>query len=131
MDKRRVAAAAVLGARIGYGAALIFAPERVAGRWLGRAVTRDPTQVALRALGAREIALHAGALGGVLRGSPVRAWLAASVAGDVADIVSTAAGRSGLPKGAATATLAVGGGSALTTVLVGAALGAQRTRAEQ
>jgi hypothetical protein len=130
MDKRRGAAAAVLGIRIGYGAALIFAPERVAGRWLGRAATRAPTQVALRALGAREIALHAGALRGLLRGAPVRAWLAASVAGDVADILSTAAGRRELPDGAATATLAVGGGSALTTVLVAVALGAQRSAGE-
>jgi len=122
MPVSRALTASVLVLRIAYGAALVAAPARLTRRWLGPAVEHDPTKVALRALGAREILLHAGGLAATARGGAVRPWLAASVAGDLADIVSTAAGRRGLPDGAAPATLAVAGASALVSVAVGAAL---------
>ena len=121
MPVSRALTASVLVLRIAYGAALVAAPARLTRRWLGPAVEHDPTKVALRALGAREILLHAGGLAATARGGAVRPWLAASVAGDLADIVSTAAGRRGLPDGAAPATLAVAGASALVSVAVGAA----------
>ena len=122
MPASRLLAVSVLALRVAYGAALIAAPARLTRRWLGPAVDRDPTQVALRGLGAREVLLHAGGLAATVRGGAVRPWLAASIAGDVADIASTAAGRRGLPDGAATATLAVAGASALISVAVGAAV---------
>jgi hypothetical protein len=118
----RVLAASVLAARIAYGAALIAAPARLTRRWLGPAVEGDPAQVALRGLGAREVLLHAGGLAATLRGEPVRPWLAASVAGDLTDIAATAAGRRGLPDGAAPATLAVAGASALLSAAVAVAV---------
>ena len=108
----RSAAVAVLGARIAYGAVLVAAPQRVTGRWLGPAAATAPTQVALRALGAREVLLHAGALLALGRGASLRPWLAASAAGDLTDIAATTAARSGLPAGSAPATAAVAGGSA-------------------
>ena len=120
MPVSRALTASVLVLRIAYGAALVAAPARLTRRWLGPAVEHDPTKVALRALGAREILLHVGGLAATARGGAVRPWLAASVAGDLADIVSTAAGRRGLPDGAAPATLAVAGASALVSVAVGA-----------
>ena len=52
----------------------------------------------------------------------MRPWLAASVAGDLSDIAATVAGRRGLPDGAAPATLAVAGASAVISVAVGALL---------
>src|SRR3954462_11246271 len=104
MPADRTAALAVLALRVAYGAALIAAPERLARRWLGPDTARPPAQVALRALGMREVLLHAGGLAAALRGGDVRPWLAASVAGDLTDIASTVAGRSGLPDGAAPAT---------------------------
>ena len=113
---------AVLGLRVAYGAALIAAPERLALRWLGAAAGAPPTQVALRGLGAREIVVHGAAIAAALQGKPLRPFLAASAAGDLADIVATAAGRRGLPDGAAPATLAVAGGSALLTVALAAAV---------
>jgi hypothetical protein len=122
MPASRVLAASVLALRVAYGAALIAAPARLTRRWLGPAVEGDPTRVALRGLGAREVLLHAGGLVATLRGDAVRPWLAASVAGDASDIAATAAGRSGLPDGAAPATLAVAGTSALLSVAVGALL---------
>ena len=108
--------------RIAYGVALVAAPARLTRRWLGPAVGHDPAKVALRGLGAREVLLHAGGLAATLRGDAVRPWLAASVAGDLSDIVATAAGRRGLPDGAAPATLVVAGASALLSVAVGAVL---------
>ncbi len=115
MTGARRAAVAVLGLRIAYGAALAAAPERLARRWLGAASATAPTQVPLRGLGVREVALHAGALAVALRGAPLRPWLAVSLAGDLADVASTVTARRGLPGGAATATIAVGGGSAALT----------------
>jgi hypothetical protein len=121
MEIPRFAAGAVLTLRIAYGVALMAAPRRLAHRWLGPDAERAPTQVALRGLGAREVVLHTGALLALSRGASVRPWLAASAAGDLTDVVATAAGRHGLPPGSAPATLAVGGGSALVSLAVAVA----------
>lgn len=95
------------------------APAKVAGnRWLGAGAREAAAQVSLRGLGAREVGLHGLALAAFLRGAPVRPLLAASVAGDLTDIGSTAAARDGLPDGSAAATAAVAGGSALATAVL-------------
>ena len=121
MTPARSAAIAVLSLRIAYGAGLVAVPARLAGRWLGPSAGAAPTQVALRGLGAREILLHAGALAAALGDRPVRPWLAASIAGDLTDIGSTLAGRSGLPDGSPKATIVVAGASALLSAGVAAA----------
>lgn len=115
----KAAAIAVLGLRVAYGAALLAAPRKVTKSWLGPG--GDATTVALRALGAREVLLHGFAIGAVLREQPVAPWLLASIGGDVSDIASTFASRSGLPGGAAPKTAAVAGGSAALTAAVLAA----------
>lgn len=122
MSLDRVTVSAVLLLRVCYGVALLAAPRRVALRWLGEDVTRAPAQVALRALGTREVVLHSGALLAVRRDAALRPWLAASVAGDLTDVIATAAERRRLPAGSPLATLAVGGGSALISVLLAAAV---------
>jgi hypothetical protein len=117
------AAAAVLSLRVAYGAALLIAPDKVAGnRWLGPGARQPAATVALRGLGAREIALHSIALVELARGGPVRPYLAASFLGDLADIASTFISRDGLPSGSAAATAAVAGGSAALTAAVAAGL---------
>jgi hypothetical protein len=58
------------------------------------------------------------ALIAVRRDVPLRPWLAASAAGDLTDVIATAAGRRRLPPGSPLATLAVGGGSALVSLLL-------------
>jgi hypothetical protein len=117
---KRNLAAAVLSLRIVYGVALLAAPGRLARRWLGPDSARAPTQVPLRGLGAREVIVHAVALIVALRGGRLRWFFAASIAGDLADVVATVAGRDELPAGSATATVAVAGGSALLTAGVAA-----------
>ncbi len=124
MKPARFAAVAVLGARIAYGAALVAVPEPLTRRWLGPDARGAPVQVPLRALGAREIVLHVGALAAALGGRPVRPWLAGSIAGDLSDITATAIGRRGLPPGAVKATAIVAGASALLSAGVGAAVDA-------
>jgi hypothetical protein len=112
MPPVRLAAVAVLGLRAAYGAALLAVPGRVTRQWLGPPAARPPAVVAVRGLAAREIAVHVAAIVDALRGAPLRPWLALSIAGDVADIAATAAGRDGVPAKAPVKTLAVAGGSA-------------------
>jgi hypothetical protein len=122
MTGPRKGAIALLGLRIAYGAGLIAAPTRLGRRWLGPAANVAPTQVPLRALGAREIILHAGAIVAAVRGAPLRPWLVGSIAGDLTDLAATFAGRAELPRGSSTATLVVGGSSALLTAAAAAAV---------
>jgi hypothetical protein len=117
------AAAALLSFRIAYGLALLVVPGKVAGnRWLGSGARKPAATVALRGLGAREVAVHGIALATLARGGEVRPWLAASIAGDIADVGAAFASRDGLPDGSPAATAAVAGGSAALTVAVAAAL---------
>lgn len=122
MPRARQAAIAIAGLRIAYGLALLAAPARVTQSWLGSTAERGGGRVALRALGAREVAVHAGALAAVLTDAPVRPWLAASIAGDCADVASTFAAGSDLPDVSPLATLAVAGASAALTAGVAAGL---------
>ncbi len=122
MSHARQAAAAVAGLRIAYGAALLITPPNTTRRWLGAAGQRPGGgQVAIRALGAREVALHAGALAAALGGASILPWFAASIAGDRADIGSTFAAREALPEHSAAATAVVAGASAAMSAAVVAA----------
>jgi hypothetical protein len=122
MSRARQAAAGVAALRILYGAALAVAPARTTKSWLGADGERPGAQVAIRALGAREIVLHAGALAATLTGAPVRPWMLASIGGDCADIASTFAGGSALPDKAPVKTLVVAGASAALSAAVAAGL---------
>jgi hypothetical protein len=122
MEQARATTIAVLVLRVSYGLALIAAPRRLALGWLGEAASGAPVQVPLRGLGAREAILHVGALLALRRGTPLRPWLAASIAGDLTDVIATAAGRRRLPAGSPLATLAVGGGSAMVSLLLAGAV---------
>jgi hypothetical protein len=118
-------AAAVLTFRVAYGAALLIAPGKVAGnRWLGPGAYQPAATVALRGLGAREVAVHGIALALLARGEAVRPWLAASIAGDLADVGAAFISRDGLPANSPAATAAVAGGSAALTAAVAASLDA-------
>jgi hypothetical protein len=119
----RRAAAAILTFRVAYGVALLVAPGKVAGnRWLGPGARQPAASVALRGLGVREVAVHAIALARLAREEPIRPFLAASIAGDIADIGAAVISRQGLPDGSPAATAAVAGGSAALTAAVAASL---------
>jgi hypothetical protein len=118
----RQATLAVAGFRIAYGAALALAPARTTRAWLGGDGATPGGRVALRALGAREVVLHTGAVVAALDGGPVAPWLIGSIAGDVSDIAATFVSGDGLPDGAPVKTLAVAGASAALTAAVLAGL---------
>jgi hypothetical protein len=122
MSRIRQAAVGVAALRIAYGLALAAAPGRTTRSWLGPDGASPGGAVALRALGAREIAIHAGAVAAALSGAPVRPWLAASIGGDCFDVIATFGAGSGLPDGAAAKTLVVAGGSAALSAAVLVAL---------
>ena len=85
----------VAAGRIGFGVALIAAPERLTGSWLGRDAGRAGTRVVSRGLGARDVALGAGALG--VPESQLRPWVLAAIVADTADLVATVTAGDSLP----------------------------------
>ncbi len=104
--------------RVGIGAALCVAPDLAAG-WAGQAVRSPGGRVMVRALGARDAALGAGALASSGRSDQLRLWLIASAAADAADFAATLAGP---PAPARTFVLGVAAGAALVGLAVAAVL---------
>jgi len=85
----------VAAGRIGFGVALILRPGRVTAPWLGRDAGRAGTRVVTRGLGARDLALGAGAL--AVSEAQLRPWVAAAIVADTADLVATVAAGDSLP----------------------------------
>ncbi len=94
--------------RIAFGAGLLAAPDRVAAGWLPGDAARPGTQVAVRGLGARDVALAAG----VVAAKHKRPWLIACLACDLADIAATLAAGEALPARARWGTVALAGAAA-------------------
>jgi hypothetical protein len=108
----KTAIAFALG-RIGFGVGLLAAPQRVAKGWLADDAQRPRTQVAIRGLGARDVALAAGVVLAARERAPLRPWLVGCLACDLADIASTLAAGSALPARARWGTVALAGGAAV------------------
>jgi hypothetical protein len=108
-------------ARIAFGAGLIVAPQRVASGWLAADAKRAPTQVAVRGLGARDVALAAGLVLAARRGEDARPWLAGCIACDVADIAATLAAGAALPARARWGTVVLAGTGAAIGIALAAA----------
>jgi hypothetical protein len=85
----------VAAGRIGFGVALILAPERLTAPWLGKDAGRVGTRVVSRGLGARDLALGAGAL--AVSDAQLRPWVAAGIVADAADLTATMAAGDSLP----------------------------------
>ena len=117
MQGARTASIAFALGRIAFGVGLLAAPDRVAAGWLAADARRPGTQVAVRGLGARDVALAAGLAVSARAGGAVRPWLVACMACDAADIASTLAATA-LPSRARWGTVALAGSAAA----IGAAL---------
>jgi hypothetical protein len=85
----------VAAGRTGFGVALVCAPGRVTAPWLGGDSGLAGTRVVTRGLGARDLALGAGAL--AVSERQLRPWVAAGIAADAADLVATVAAGDSLP----------------------------------
>jgi hypothetical protein len=96
--------------RIAYAVALLVAPGRIARPWLGAAPATPGGEVAVRGLGARDLAISAGALAAAASGGQPRWWLAACAASDGVDVAATlAADGDGLPRRAKPGTAVAAG----------------------
>lgn len=116
----------VAAGRIGFGVALILTPERVTTPWLGLDAGRAGTRVVSRGLGARDLALGAGAL--TVPKSQLRLWVAAGIVADTADLVATVTAGDSLPLAGRVLVGAVASGGAVLGVmaLVGLPFGPAR-----
>src|SRR4051794_25100115 len=81
MDPRTLARVIAIG-RVVIGAALIVAPSKAAAGWVGEDSRRAPTQVALAAVGGRDLVLGLGAAWAVGGGDTAKPWLLAAAAAD-------------------------------------------------
>jgi hypothetical protein len=100
-------------ARVAFGLALVGAPSRIGSSWLGPDAARRPLQVAVRGLGARDLALAGGTAWAAATGSAVRPWLVATVGGDVTDVAATLVAGDSLPERSRIGTVLLAGASAL------------------
>jgi hypothetical protein len=99
-------------ARAAFGLALLGPPSWAAARWLGPDAGRPAVTVAVRGLGARDVALALGAIDAIRRGRTVAPWLVAAAAGDVADIAISLGAGDAIPAKARWGTPALAGASA-------------------
>jgi hypothetical protein len=80
--------------RVLVGIALVALPDAATRRWLGDATADDPgRQIAVRGLGARDVALGVGTLVALRNRADARRiarWLEAGVVADLADAAATA-----------------------------------------
>ncbi len=115
---RQLTIAFALG-RLAFGVGLMARPDRVASGWIGEDAEKGTVKIVLRGLGARDVALSAGALAALGDERRLAQWIAAALACDLSDVVSTlAAPADSLPGNARWGTVALGGGSALAGALL-------------
>lgn len=85
----RLLAATIAAGRVAFGTALAIAPARAARIWIGSASDVPGARVAMRATGARDIALGMGLLMALRHGKPIRGWVEAGAVVDSADVAFT------------------------------------------
>jgi hypothetical protein len=112
VDARKLAREQALG-RVIVGAGLTLAPGLAGDGWFGRDSRRPATQVAIRALGARDLAIGLGTAYAAGQGYGARPWLLAGILADATDLAATLKARDHLTPLAVAVVGAVAGGSTL------------------
>ena len=84
--------------RVLAGLALFILPRAGTRTWTGAREEEAPTQLAVRGMGIRDVALGTGLLVALERGAPVRGWLEAGAMADAGDAIGTLASWRGLGK---------------------------------
>ena len=85
--------------RAAVGAGFLTLPRTTAAAWVGDTTAAQPgVDILARALGARELILGTGLMLALVRGRPVKGWLMAGVAADVADAAVSVAAREEIPR---------------------------------
>jgi hypothetical protein len=121
MTARKLARLQAYG-RVALGGGLVLAPGLLAGGWVGGVADKRGGQALAIGLGARDVALAAGALRALSSRSGAAPWLRAGIAADAADLYATIRARDELPPLAAPAVGALAAGSALLGLYLQAAL---------
>ena len=112
MDARTLARLHALG-RVAVGAGLTLAPKQAGAAWFGRDSRRPATQVATRALGARDLAIGLGTAYAAGQGYGARPWLLAGILADATDLAATLRAHHQLPALAVPGVALIAGGSVL------------------
>jgi hypothetical protein len=112
VDARHQARQHALG-RVIVGASLTLVPRLAGEGWIGRDSRRPATQVAIRALGARDLAIGLGTAYTAGQGYGARPWLWAGILADATDLAATLKARDALTGPAVALVGLVAGGSVL------------------
>jgi hypothetical protein len=99
--------------RVVVGAGLTLAPRLAGEGWFGRESHRPAAQVAIRALGARDLAIGLGTAYTAGQGYGARPWLLAGILADATDLAATLKARDDLTPLAVAIVGVVAGGSVL------------------
>jgi hypothetical protein len=83
--------------RIAFGVAGFLMPNTTMRAWIGQRAQPYPTNMLLRGLAGRDIAIGVGIVTALETGAPVRGWLEASALSDAADAVGTLTSWRSLP----------------------------------
>jgi hypothetical protein len=120
----RSAGLTISAGRAAFGAAMIAAPTAIGEAWIGEPGRYERVALLTRSLGARDVALGAGAAAALARGdeNAARLLLGGQALSDVADFAGTLAVRERLPDGGVRWTLALAGVSAIAAGLAAALL---------
>jgi hypothetical protein len=109
--------------RIAIGAAAFLLPSATTRAWIGARAESYPTNMILRGLAGRDIAIGVGILTALETGAPVRGWLEASALADAADAVGTITSWRSLPGLRRIAALAIEVGAAALGLQLADSLG--------
>jgi hypothetical protein len=121
----RILAALLAVNRVAVGGRYLLQPKAAGSTWIGRRAARRPaTQVFVRAQGARDVALGAGAAAALATGpaSSARMWMAAHALADAADLAATLVAKDRLPKRRSTFAASVAGASLAVAAAAAAGL---------
>ena len=113
MNARTLAVLLTAGRAL-FGIAMLIAPRRIAGAWIGDDVDRPGPQLLVRVVGARDLVLGAGGAVAVIRGENATNWVTMARCPDVLDAALTLASFRDLPAirdGCSTMGLALGSAS--------------------
>jgi hypothetical protein len=119
---------ALLGARliavgrVLFGAAMVAKPAQVTGPWLGADAATAGTQVAVRALGIRDLMLGAMTLHTVGHPQVGPRWVATCAVNDAVDMLATLAARDKLPGRGVAGTVALAGGTVAASLAIAGVL---------
>jgi hypothetical protein len=108
VDLRKLTFAFAAGRGL-FGVGLLAVPGRLASGWIPDDHSRSQTQVIVRGIGGRDIALAGGTVAAVQSERDVRPWLLAAIASDGSDILASLLAGEALPGRAKKGTLALAG----------------------